>query len=442
MKHILMFALLFVLFACEKDEDNKPPIMVSSSPGNLAENVSIATSKVSITFNEPVFLNDAHGIVINDQSVNPSVNGNILEFEVQLKPRTHYKVKIPDNAVRDASGNMSRIYVIQFTTETVVAITESLSIPSPSAQAVKLYDYLRDIYGKKSLSSTMAMVDWNTEEAEWLYNHTGKYPAMNGFDLIFLHVSPTNWINYEDVSPVEEWWNNNGIVSLCWHWNVPKTPGSSEHTFRVEQTTFDIANALVDGTWENEIVKADVAEVIGILKRLQAKNIPVLWRPLHEASGGWFWWGKDKKPEPCKVLWRWMYDYFKDEGINNLIWVWTVDVDPTKNKSDIDWYPGDEYVDMIGLDVYNQTDVTVLADRFKAAQLEYPTKMITMSECGKTARISDVWDAGAKWSYFMPWYDTGKTGAGEDHNWADISWWKAALNHEAVLTRDEVPDLK
>lgn len=191
----------------------------------------------------------------------------------------------------------------------------------------------------------------------------------------------------------------------------------------------------------NSIVKADMAEAARIIKKLQAKNIPVLWRPLHEASGGWFWWGA-KGPEAAKKLWVMMFDYFKEQGINNLIWVWTIDIDPTKNKSDKAWHPGDNYVDIVGCDVYTQKKPTVLADRYNAAQMEYYTKMVTMSECGNTLEISNQWSAGAKWSYFMPWYDPKSTTESTGHEWATAAWWNDAFAQECVITRDEMPSLK
>ncbi|MFR5757995.1 MAG: glycosyl hydrolase [Bacteroides cellulosilyticus] len=60
-----------------------------------------------------------------------------------------------------------------------------------------------------------------------------------------------------------------------------------------------------------------------------------------------FWWGSDGA-DTYKKLWRYMFNFFKEKGINNLIWVWT-----TQTK-DVDFYPGDEYVDIIGRDIYNR----------------------------------------------------------------------------------------
>ena len=90
----------------------------------------------------------------------------------------------------------------------------------------------------------------------------------------------------------------------------------------------------------------------GYLKLLHDANIPVIWRPLHEAAGGWFWWGKNA--DSFKKLWIQMFDYFKAQGLNNLIWVWT------SETGDADWYPGDAYVDIIGRDLYGTMLPTAL----------------------------------------------------------------------------------
>lgn len=84
---------------------------------------------------------------------------------------------------------------------------------------------------------------------------------MNGMYLIFLYASPDGWFNYESdtrIAIVEDWWNNNGIVSLCWHWNVPLSQGSTSFSFSTDKTkpvntTFDITKAVVEGTWETRL---------------------------------------------------------------------------------------------------------------------------------------------------------------------------------------------
>lgn len=208
-----------------------------------------------------------------------------------------------------------------------------------------------------------------------------------------------------------------------------------QYTVRPNETTFKPSNCLVEGTWENEVWTADLAKVTGYLKDMQELGIPVLWRPFHEAkgnydvyeagTGAWFWWGAEG-PEVFKKLWYAMFYYMQDQGVNNLIWVWT-DI-PT--AIDTNWYPGDDFVDIVGVDIYSLTDGAEVASIMKQLQYTYPTKMVTLSECGGVAEIKDQFEAGATWSWFMPWYE------GDGTNYAPQEWWQNAMNCEYVITRD------
>ena len=99
-------------------------------------------------------------------------------------------------------------------------ITADLCTDNASPEAEKVYTYLRNCWGKKMLSGTMANVDWNINEAVWVKRHAGKYPAIACFDYMNLPSSPANWIDYGNTKVVEDWWNAGGIVAACWHWNV------------------------------------------------------------------------------------------------------------------------------------------------------------------------------------------------------------------------------
>lgn len=326
-------------------------------------------------------------------------------------------------------------------------VEHTLCTDRPSSQAVKVYEYLWQLQGQKVLSGTMANVNWNTNEAEWVFRQTGKYPALACFDYLHLYASPANWIDYTQTKVVEDWWKQRGLVAACWHWNVPKQQGSTEYGFNAAgtglaaETEFDIEQALKSGTYENGVVRADLEKVADCLALLKEKGIPVLWRPLHEASGGWFWWGA-KGPAAYKQLWGLMFDTFRAKGLDHLIWVWT------SEGNDADWYPGDAYVDIVGRDLYNQQDGTKAADEYRRLATAYPDKLVTLSECGGVATIAAQWDKGARWSWFMPWYDYERTHdvlseafGDAAHTHADKVWWTTAVNCPQVVTRDQLPSM-
>ena len=190
--------------------------------------------------------------------------------------------------------------------------------------------------------------------------------------------------------------------------------------------------------------------VIAVILKLQEDGIAATWRPFHEAAGNatakqqaswtkaWFWWGHEGA-DTFKKLWVAMFDYFKQKGVNNLIWIWT-----TQNYNgnadgyyqDTDWYPGDAYCDMIARDLYGYS-AAQNAQEFTEIQTTYPNKMVVLGECGwdgsdKTGKpqgdIVECWNAGAKWGHFMVWYD-GNAGNTSNTMVSD-DWWKSALKKE------------
>jgi mannan endo-1,4-beta-mannosidase len=321
---------------------------------------------------------------------------------------------------------------------------------NPIANAKRLYEYMLSIYGEKTLSSAIAKVDWNTSEADWIRKWTGKSPAIHTFDYIHLESSPCSWIDYSKTDVVEKWFNAGGIIGACWHWNVPAYDGASRdsYTCTANMTDFKVSNIFKEGTWEYRTAQADLEEMAGYLKQLQDKGIPVIWRPLHEAagntytqyaSGAWFWWGEEGA-EQYRKLWRYMFDYFKEKGLRNLIWVWTTQT-TSQSDSDYAFYPGDDYVDIIGKDMYNIAQSSEMVSCFNTVASMVPHKMVALSEHGNVPNMSSQWNAGAKWLFFMPWYDYDNDGtSGYQHDHATISWWNSSLASSAVITRDELPD--
>ena len=321
--------------------------------------------------------------------------------------------------------------------------------------AKQLYKYLRLNYGVKTLSSVIADVSLNNRDAEYIFAATGKYPAINCYDFIHIHVPDGNgWIDYSDITPVTTWSNAGGLVSLMWHFNVPYNEtttiqkNGSGGTVRPYETTFKAANALVSGTWENKWFYEQVDKVANVLLQLQNAGVAALWRPFHEAAGNatakhgsgsaWFWWGADGA-DTFKALWQALFNRLREKGVHNLIYVWTSqnnNGNSSAYNNDADWYPGDDLVDIIARDLYGYT-AAQNEQEYRELTARYPHKMITLAECGNDsstgASFSEVvafWNAGARWSWFMPWYGSSTMPSG--------SWWANAFNQSFVITRDQV----
>ena len=338
---------------------------------------------------------------------------------------------------------ISRVLSLAVAVLICVAYAHAGIIRSPEAQA--LLNYMNEIYGKKMLSGTMANVNWNINEAQWVYEHTGRWPAINCFDFIH-HMSSQQggWIDYSDTNVVEDWHSAGGIVSIMWHWNVP-AKRNGEYAFYSEKTDFDVRKIFDEKSWEYALMIKDIDQIASYLKLLKNKHIPIIWRPLHEAGGKWFWWGRDA--DACKRLWHVMYQRFEDAGLDNLIWVFTPAAAWKRPFEDgMQYYPGDNYVDIVGFDIYNVSDAQVCHDDYyKFLHKQCPDKLVAVTECGNMSTIGSQWQAGDKWLFFMPWYDYNRTKDLSssafrelEHGNASVTWWKDAWSQDFVLSRDQV----
>ena len=443
---ILALAAILAVAACEKPEENggeqvnaSAPVLLSSDPADGTKDILGSALDMKLTFDKNVLCTTENqkNVTIDQGAVIDEIDAYMTEVTVSvsgLERGKTYTLTFPEGTLTDYSGNAAKQIILSFSTRPLVnqQIAQKLVTADPLPAAEKLYDYLLSIYGTSTLSGAMANVAWNTDEADWVGKYAGKYPAVAYFDYIHLASSPANWIDYGDITPARDWWNAGGLIGASWHWNVPRS--SSEK---------DPNN---EGTWQNEFMKESLEKIAGYLKLLQEAGIPVIWRPLHEAAGNtytyntgaWFWWGADGA-QAYKDLWIYVFNYMKDAGLKNLIWVWT---SQTSSYTDIDqdFYPGDQYVDIIGRDTYNCTDASGMASQHEAITQTFTTKMAALSECGNVPDMAAQWSAGAKWLFFMPWYDSENDGTeGFAHEHADMEWWKASFESDAVITRDELP---
>lgn len=285
-------------------------------------------------------------------------------------------------------------------------INTSLCNPKASNEAKKLMEYLGSVYRKRILTGQHTQTP-EQKELWYIREKTGKLPAICGFEL--LGYSPNvNYAEsdeeclkevYENQNTIEtalEWAEKyGGIVTYCWHWFSPMY--GKHKSFYTEHTEFDIGKAMDEKAEEYAAIISDIDYIAEKLKIFRDKNIPILWRPLHEAEGGWFWWGA-KGPEPCKKLWRLMYDRFTNyHGLNNLIWIW--------NSISLEWYPGDDCVDIMSCDHYSEPyDYNPLKEKFDKTNLPAAgNKMVAYTENGTIPHLEKAMEEEAHWLWFMTW---------------------------------------
>lgn len=276
-----------------------------------------------------------------------------------------------------------------------------------SKKTVEVFNYLRENYGTNTITAQQMFNSKQYEDVVY-YKCSNDLPAIKGFDLIFVTASG-------DVTQIDdaiEWHTkSSGLITLTWHWNVPKDidkPAMGKAFYSDEITNFSLENAVTPGTKEYEQIINDIDLITIQLQRLEAAGVPVIWRPLHEASGAWFWWGgvstsgkrEDTfaKEDAYKKLWYIIYDRLENyHKLTNLIWVWN------GQSSRLTVNPNT--YDISGTDVYPNTltHAAQVAKYNELADMTYEGKMIALSECGYIPDIKDMQENNAMWLYSMPW---------------------------------------
>ena len=382
-------------------------------------------------------------------------------------------------------------------------ISASPVTPNASESAKKLYSFLRENFGKKTVSGMMISdqnfnydygnmrlippggctpadsCKFSDEEVSWkgqtdiaeFYKRSGHYPAIGGFDMLFAaggHHEEGWFKGYTEnnLLMTEDLWNMGGIPTYTWHWKVGEdtvfytqgtpagfnNPGCTEGIMGTSNTNTcfnytkafkgDKCQEINEASQEYKDIVADVDIVSGYFKQLQDKGIAVVWRPLHEASGGWFWWGTASAE--CYVqLYRLVFKRMVETNkLNNLIWVWNINTDPALGYDysalNAAWYPGDEYVDIVAVDIYDPlNDHNSAANYYNKIVSDVGTnKMIALSENGAIPDIDSIAEDKAYWSYWMTW---SQTWSGNFLEKTPTDMWKKNLDDKRIIALDNMP---
>jgi len=291
--------------------------------------------------------------------------------------------------------------------------------PNLSPAARDVLKYLNSIYEKKVLAGYNVYVHTPDD-----YEQTGKQAAIWGRDI--------RWLG--DVKEVAEHASRHRyILTLHWHWHF----GDDSAWTGKRKTPVDVGKVVTPGTAEHKQALAEMDAAADKLQVLEDAGIPVLWRPLHEIDGGWFWWTDKEKSENTAKLWRLMYDRFtRTRKLDNLIWVYSAGVGKKDAEYRRGFYPGANYVDISGIDIYGvdfKTADQKYWDYWKTMTLVSPGKMLA---CGEGDAIPDpnLMQKGKlpKWLYALPWW-----GAPSSRRPAD--WALMTMRHDFIVTLDQLP---
>ena len=357
---------------------------------------------------------DGSGLKRNQILVNDEVLGEIetidQNFCISIYPKAWFRQGENTIIIRKLFGQIE-IGQIDIThakpfNASLFESVDNLCGNKKSDATYRLYDFLKANYGNHLITGQHSLEAMQSEEVKMIKSVTGKLPAINESDYINRSsIRDVDDIGADVTQQAIEWTNNHGgIAAFCWHWMAPMDSreflceDGRYRYFYTEFTQFDIEYAMNNPKSQQyaALIK-DIDMIAEELKLLQRANVPVLWRPLHEASGGWFWWGA-KGPEACIKLWRIMFERLEyHHKLDNLIWVW--------NGIHKDWYPGDDCVDITSEDIYTvPQNYTCQYGKFDCATRYTNTeKIIALSECGIIPDPDQISRFGAYWSWFCTW---------------------------------------
>ncbi len=253
----------------------------------------------------------------------------------------------------------------------------------------------------------------------------GDYPAVYGWDIAGLENDSPNNIDGVPFAKMKQYIIDanarGGISTISWHFDNPAT----------DKNAWDNApnslKTILPGAENHKkyISWLDKAAAFFLsLKDKNGKNIPILFRPFHELTGGWFWWGKGNcTPDEFKTAWKFTFDYLQKKGVHNLIYVYNTASFGNENDY-LANYPGDNYADILSFDSYQYSNdpdgkkfITEVQNQFKILnEINLKKhKLIALAEAGYEAVPDPKWWTGTllkaigdyKISYVLLWRNHG-----------------------------------
>lgn len=310
------------------------------------------------------------------------------------------------------------------------ANAQLLSDKLATKESVALYQNLHKLSKKHTMFGHQDDLAYG---ANWKYvpgrsdikDVVNDFPAVYGWDISGLESDAVNNIDGVPFKKMREYikdgYKRGGVITISWHFNNPLSGGSSWDT-----TKNAVASILPGGTkhelYKNWLDKA--ADFMATLKGDEGEAIPILFRPFHELTGNWFWWGKNTcSPAELKEAWRFTVDYLrKEKKMHHLIYVYNTN-GVANEEAFLERYPGDNYVDVVSFDLYQfaAQDKNIFIDSVKhdlqilTKIAEQKNKLAAFAETGFEAVPDLTWWTGTLWpaikdfqlSYVLVWRNAG-----------------------------------
>ena len=295
--------------------------------------------------------------------------------------------------------------------------------PNATPEAIALLKKLCAITGHGVLSGHHNFPNHRSMDSDAVFAASGVYPAIWGSDFGFLDGEDKDSIVHRDlmIQEAKRQYAAGSIVYLCWHMLRPTEdePGHANPSGGASESWPNSVQArLTDDQWI-ELITSDsplhqrwekyMDTAASYLKQLQDAHIPVLFRPMHENNGSFFWWGGRPGQYGTAELYREVYNRMVNvHHLNNLLWVWNQN-GPAPGGEFYDFYPGPQYADIVSYDNYSRLD-----DRYyQEIETIANGKPIAFGEVGSVPPPA-TWKTQPNWVWFMVWQ-----GGGASPDWKD-----------------------
>jgi mannan endo-1,4-beta-mannosidase len=290
--------------------------------------------------------------------------------------------------------------------------------PNALPETAALLATLQEISGQYTLTGQHNPPVGGDRNSRFAANYTGKIPAVWTCDFGFAKAGdPDSYlVRPQIVQEAIRQHRLGSIVSLCWH-AVPPTadepvtfnplPGSDPSRLQsVSGRLLDeqFKDLLTPGTPLYNHWAAQVDVIAGFLKQLEDAHVPVLWRPYHEMNGDWFWWGGRYEGQyTTAALYRQLFDRLVNRHhLKNLLWLWSMDrVSEKPEREHAKYFPGIDFVDILGLDVYENDFAQSYYDSLVRLGQGKP---LALAEVGNPP-AAEIMEKQPLWTYYAIWND-------------------------------------
>ncbi len=288
--------------------------------------------------------------------------------------------------------------------------------PNASQEARALLGYLYSISGKHILAGQHNFPNSGSRNTAFAADYAGKTPPVWSQDFGFAAEGDKDsyLARPEIIREAIRQHRNGYIITLCWH----AAPPTAE-----EPVTFQpvrgadpaaplasVQGKLTDKQFQDILTRRtdlykqwirQVDEIASFLKQLSDAKVPVLWRPYHEMNGDWFWWGgRYKGKYTTAALYRQLFDRLVNyHKLDNLIWVWSVDRPSQPGREFVNYYPGNEFLDILSIDIYGNDFSQSYYDGLLALSKGKP---VTLGEVGNPPS-PEIIAQQPGWIYWVVW---------------------------------------